>query len=334
MKRILQHQRNHTSFIQRLYATNASNGNKIKEPRLSKWKTEESRKQFFETAAKTLNCSIADLPTRLTYKKIRELGGRGILDHYSSIPTAIMELFGLSHTNQQANLALNKYLLKKKKFYWDNVAHRKRFLEDFAAKNNFQSWEDWYSVKAALVKKSGGSFINVYYGSLRNALQLLFPEFPWQSHKFLQLSKLDVKNQDKLLEAMKAAELALGITEPQQWYLVNNGQLKHCHVKLRALERCGGKAHILKLMYPDFNWNSGKFIQGARYAQQRQLFRVVKIIFPSEEVEEEWPQKQYHGLSLKFKESTRAMHFDIAIPRLKLVSTYSCCVFCCCIFFF
>lgn len=97
---------------------------------------------------------------------------------------------------------------------------------------------------------------------------------------------------------------------------------------MSSLAKFGGKQGILAKMYPDHPWEEAKFIHGARFAQQRQLFNTIQQLFPNYKVYEEWPSKESELSSkLVFPASGITMRFDIAIPELKLCSMFKACFF-------
>lgn len=87
------------------------------------------------------------------------------------------------------------------------------------------------------------------------------------------------------------------------------------------MQRFGGKEKVLAKLYPEQVWDMQKFIFGSRFAQQKQLLRVIQQLYPSHQVEDEWPpaDSEYSKV-LVFKQSRAPMKFDIAIPALKLCS--------------
>ena len=65
---------------------------------------------------------------------------------------------------------------------------------------------DWYTIQRVDVQKHQGASVLSYYSSLREALQRLYPEYPWEPSRFFRASRAsrnhwrDVNNQKEMLE--------------------------------------------------------------------------------------------------------------------------------------
>lgn len=59
--------------------------------------------------------------------------------------------------------------------YWTNKENQRKFLEEFAKKNNFTSPKDWGKVRIAQIVREASFISNYYQNSLKAALASLFP---------------------------------------------------------------------------------------------------------------------------------------------------------------
>jgi hypothetical protein len=101
--------------------------------------------------------------------------------------------------------------------------------------------EDWYKVSTKeLAKVMGATFLpylliailkdnsirNQYRGSLKRALQAIYPDFPWKAWKFTKVGSgfwLDAKNQREFMDSV-AEELK--ISNFEDWYSVQRIQIE------------------------------------------------------------------------------------------------------------
>jgi hypothetical protein len=69
--------------------------------------------------------------------------------------------------------------------YWTNIDNQRAFMEQLAKRLQIQHLDDWYEVKTEAVVKNGGMMLLAHYhGSLRGALQTIYPDHPWDNTKF------------------------------------------------------------------------------------------------------------------------------------------------------
>ena len=88
--------------------------------------------------------------------------------------------------------------------------------------------EDWYKMNAEDIKKveGGKSFLSQYSGSFFKLLTTVYPDYEWQPWRFINSPHnywVDVNNQRKFMEW---AGKELGIKELNDWYKLENQQVK------------------------------------------------------------------------------------------------------------
>ena len=75
---------------------------------------------------------------------------------------------------------------------------------------------DWYTIKRKDIKKKGGKILFKYYASLQEALQSVYPEYPWESTRFNEWNKVPRGHWDDestLKAALDNAAKKIGIKE-------------------------------------------------------------------------------------------------------------------------
>jgi hypothetical protein len=115
--------------------------------------------------------------------------------------------------------------------------------------------DDWYSVKASTVLNKFG-FIRTYYGSLKNALETLYPQHNWNSHRLRTPHRHwgDEQTQKEALE--KFGREHLGVKQLDDWYRVTAEKI---HRKFSFTSKYGSLFNTLKRFYPQHDWDPLKF---------------------------------------------------------------------------
>jgi hypothetical protein len=62
--------------------------------------------------------------------------------------------------------------------HWENVENQRAFMVSIASVLGVNHLDDWYNVSPTSITKRGGSkLLQLYRGSLENALRSIFPEY-------------------------------------------------------------------------------------------------------------------------------------------------------------
>jgi hypothetical protein len=165
---------------------------------------------------------------------------------------------------------------------------------------------DWYNITQAQIRREGGEGLFSYYNSLSAALMAAFPDFEWESTKFVQSRSRRTTTQSvtptfqKLIfeEDICRVEAQLGINDvreyvcsflvlffsmlsahcimkPQDWFSIAHEDLAQCGLHLRSKMEL---QDLLKRRYPHLDWTALSLWRG-RFGEQRILERTVRSLF-------------------------------------------------------
>jgi hypothetical protein len=116
---------------------------------------------------------------------------------------------------------------------------------------------------------------------------------------------------------MDYIEEKLEIYNPEDWYGYTSAQIFAFHGN-PMVAYAGGMFKLLKLLYPNHNWNQSKFNEVMGSKAQLFLYRTVReIIGQDEEIE-----YNRHSTLLKYMDTQLPMQLDIWIPKHNLVLEY------------
>jgi hypothetical protein len=126
-------------------------------------------------------------------------------------------------------------------------------------------WEDWYKVTTDMLreKKRFKMVSNAYDGSVVKALMTVFPEYPWEPWKFLQVPRGFWYDDNNIKEYLKWVTKQLRISTLDDWYLVGIEEIKalgitfhfitfsdFCEGGVYLIQKNGGMLPMLKKYYP------------------------------------------------------------------------------------
>jgi len=122
---------------------------------------------------------------------------------------------------------------------------------------------DWYAVAKNQVVKKGGAHLFKLYGSLEGALTKAYPDYPWQSHKFIDEGRAPNgfwKQKENIFKGLDWVESYLSIKNPEDWY----------SVRMKGVTAAGfptniSRPEIIKLLaekYPHITWDASRLLPG------------------------------------------------------------------------
>ena len=140
------------------------------------WSNKENIKMFLEQFSERLNINSPGDWNNVSHKQIRLAGGRGIFYYYRGLHDVLKDVF----PHHDWSILQEK---GKPKYYWNNIQHQRKFMDEIALKYNLNSPEDWNSITFATLKSHGGGQIISKYSSLYDCLSHLYPEYHWNPLK-------------------------------------------------------------------------------------------------------------------------------------------------------
>lgn len=209
---------------------------------------------------------------------------------------------------------------------------------------------DWYTVTRQDVEHATeNKSLFHHYNSLEEALRAAYPQYQWDSSRFTKSDRLTPghwQNEANLLQALGQAEIELGITKvqsffllllvstfickPEDWYSVRLSELREVGFPTVASKL--KVAELLARRYPEYHWDIVHLLRGRR-AQQQLLERAIASLF------EVFSMHQllclltlFQGVEIKRNVRTEAglinpetnafFELDIFIPSLNLAFEY------------
>jgi len=107
--------------------------------------------------------------------------------------------------------------------FWKLKENHKKFFDWLWKEFGYVSFEDWYKITTEDVEMHGGSaLVNMYNGSVVNALLSLYPEYDWKIWEFVNVKSplgfWDRHNQRKYFDW-------LGHKSMEDWYNISHNQV-------------------------------------------------------------------------------------------------------------
>ncbi len=98
------------------------------------------------------------------------------------------------------------------------TSEERKFLEELSTKLCIGQ-EGWYSVSTSVIRKhGGGALLQKYNNSPSTLLTSVFPDYPWQTHKFARVPVRhwdDMSNQRAFMDTLAPK---LNVTHMDDWY--------------------------------------------------------------------------------------------------------------------
>lgn len=145
------------------------------------WESKKNRLRYMKWLGEELEYKKPEDWYQISAKLIQKNYGSGFLSpHQDSAINAVKEYF--------PNYEWKEWLFRNVPLgYWDSPKNRRRYMRWLGNKLGIENTKDWYQVTiAAMVKNKGGTFINLYGGSIVRAVMDNYPKFKWQPEKFMQ----------------------------------------------------------------------------------------------------------------------------------------------------
>eukprot|EP01127_Copromyxa_protea_P018899 TRINITY_DN6034_c0_g1_i2.p1 TRINITY_DN6034_c0_g1~~TRINITY_DN6034_c0_g1_i2.p1 ORF type:complete len:495 (+),score=68.20 TRINITY_DN6034_c0_g1_i2:18-1502(+) len=125
---------------------------------------------------------------------------------------------------------------------------------------NITSLDCWYKITVADVKSRGGGMLLNYYGnSLQKVLEVVYPDHEWISWKFKNCSSGFWKSIDNRREFIMWVGSEIGICDLDDWYKVNQSDLKKYHVSGMLSYHASSLVHALVSLFHEHPWDLTKF---------------------------------------------------------------------------
>eukprot|EP01114_Cavostelium_apophysatum_P009073 TRINITY_DN2214_c0_g1_i3.p1 TRINITY_DN2214_c0_g1~~TRINITY_DN2214_c0_g1_i3.p1 ORF type:complete len:535 (-),score=134.61 TRINITY_DN2214_c0_g1_i3:1649-3253(-) len=217
------------------------------------WKEPAERREFMDKVmGKHLKIQNWEDWYKVSAEDFLECGGRGLLNsYYGGSPwKAVVDIYPEYEWN------LDKFTRGN---IWGDPKVRREFMEKALAKILvIKNWTDWYHVKKEdFHKNQGGGLLRHYYGdSVAKAVTSIFPEHPWQLHRFGNWK--DVASHRDFMDNTLAK--ALNVTTYEDWYRVKHDDFrKFGGGNLLETYYSNSKSLALMSIYPEYKWDPHRF---------------------------------------------------------------------------
>jgi hypothetical protein len=144
--------------------------------------------------------------------------------------------------------------------YWEDAAHRRKYILWFESQFNIQSPEQWYKITHDNLKENFGAGILTHYNhSMLKLVQEAYPDFHWLPWRF-EFSHFLRKPSNQRIYFDWIAE-KLGIEEQSEWYNVSPHVLEHHGARLLLQQYHHNLAQVLQSVYPEYDWYPWLFLR-------------------------------------------------------------------------
>lgn len=279
----------------------------IKKP-TNYFSNDKNIRNWFHEILKYFKFSELQEIQNLSNKTIKEHGGNSILKKYGSVTNAL-----------QANFPLQKFYPPKSSVkprnYWKSKKNQKDFFDSMVKQFNIEDYKDWYGISSRDFIKEGGSPILNYYDSFFHALQALYPEFDWKDSDRKKKPTDFWKNKENILDFLKKVETELQIENLNDWYRISRSQIHEFGGSGLLLAYNSSLLNVLKVAYPEHNWNS-KAMKKSKRSKQRTLYILLRKLLPNIEVIEDFVHLEIT------RKSNFSLQFDIFLPKFNIAFEY------------
>jgi hypothetical protein len=144
--------------------------------------------------------------------------------------------------------------------YWDQPAHRRRYLRWLGQQLGVRHRQDWYQITTDDFKKhAGGGLLHHWSDSAIRAVQDIYRDYDWKEWMFQTAPRRfwhDVRNHRLFMEWL---EKRLGIREPSDWYRVTNQDFREHGGGAFLLHYDSTVSAAIMSYLPDYDWKEWMF---------------------------------------------------------------------------
>jgi len=200
--------------------------------------------------------------------------------------------------------------------FWKNDDNCKEYLTWLFNELGFQDIEDWYQLENRILNANYGAGMHRRFnGSPLQMLRYFYPEKDWLEFRFSMAPKGYWGSKESLVNYMDWLGSELGFKKMEDWYEVITEDFNRHHGAAPLKMTGTSPSKIVMTAYPEYDWEEERFFDGKK--NQKRLFRIVKEIYPDEEIIFDF---KHHGM--RFKSSNYPMELDIWLPNLNLAFEY------------
>jgi len=234
------------------------------------WSSQENQKKFMDDLGEKIGVRELDGWYLISAASIAPMGASKILALYKG---SLSKLLASVYPNHPWDLSK---FTKRPRNYWSSLENQKRLIEELGEKVGVKDLDHWYSISASsLIPLGAGRVLNIYNGSLRKLLAVIYPNHLWVASKFTRKPiKIDgigvgveskpshpnawssIENLRRLVDELGER---MGIRDLSGWYSISPSQVISMGAgKALALYK-GSLSAMLAAVYPNHSWDVSKF---------------------------------------------------------------------------
>lgn len=252
------------------------------------WSDLEHQREFIRVLEKELKIEHLDDWYKITPSQVRKRGGAGLLNHYAGSLLRALEAVYPDHKWLCWKFAVEVSPSQK--------AIHKKFFDTYALRNNIREYEDWYNVKVADVKKSGGANVILHYNnSLVKAILNIYPEYNWQVWKFDQAPSGYWSVDSNVRQYLDWLGNKLCIRNLDDWKSVSQQDLEE-HKGIYVTRINGGLKALLERAFPEkFGNENNDDVINFFPKSQPLINRMVMELFPEDTIHVNYRGNNIYG---------------------------------------
>lgn len=220
------------------------------------WKNIETHRSYFDSLSNT-HFSITHYEQ--WYDRIPDdlyaYNGRGLLTYYyqSSLKNALETLY--------PEYPWRRWLFGRE---WQEIEKQRMYLDSVGENYlSITTHEQWYEKvdRELHAYRGGGLLMRHYGGSLKKALETVYPEYYWKIWEFASVGPnywKDIENQRLYFDHISKDHLS--ITHYEQWYdRIGEDLHPYGGQGLLSSHYQDSLKNALEIVYPEYRWNSWQF---------------------------------------------------------------------------
>eukprot|EP01027_Heterolobosea_sp_BB2_P000282 GEZU01000413.1.p1 GENE.GEZU01000413.1~~GEZU01000413.1.p1 ORF type:complete len:468 (+),score=89.89 GEZU01000413.1:405-1808(+) len=186
---------------------------------------------------------------KIRTSQVREKGGSGLLSLYGgSLMRVLQTVYPEYHWNKFDSDRLPRN-------FFNDIGNQRLFMDKLGTKLDIKHLDDWYIVSTKdVLQNGGGRLLNIYGGSLVQALQTIYPEHSWHISSFATVPRgyWSLQNQRQFFDGIAKR---LKINTLDDWYNVTHAQVLELGAGSVLRYHDNSLMRALQAVYPEHPWD-------------------------------------------------------------------------------
>ena len=246
---------------------------------------------------------------KIPHEEVRKLGGITLIKLYGSLSEFIMKMY--------PEYPWNVFKFQRlPNFFWNDKNNHIKFVNYLLEELNVSPNDTTACSQITTndIKKYGGAGMIPYYSNLLELFKECIPNNNWNVKLLRKYPKNHWNDRNNIIEFLEDIKSIYGIKKMDDWYRLSREQIRFISGGSGLIKNLGSLYEILKIAYPDENWDKDKLANRSKKSSQRWLFIQTQKLFPGMEVIEDF--------ILVPKEPHSPIELDIFIPKYNIGLEY------------